>query len=367
MRTLKTVRMLLTSGVIMCTLCAQPSRGVILYGSGDPTYNTTPPTGALQNSGWQYEGQWGGFLGTPIAPQYFVAAQHIGGSVGQTFTYNGVSYTTTAYWNDPASDLRIWKVGGTFTNYAPLYSTNDETGKQLVVIGCGTQRGDPVTVAGSLHGWKAGAADGVMRWGQNQVEYAFGSYLVGAFTGTQGPNEAYLSSGDSSGAVFVQDGSGVWSLAGINYGIDGPFSTTAKGSAFYGAIFDETGLYVGGAIVANNGAPQPSYFYITRVSSEMAWIKSIVGTVPPLASWSSKTSVMPPAIGIQMSGNNVVVSYPTNAVGFMLQSSSFSGNAAVWSSVTNQAIVSGTNWNVILPVILPADGNGACFRLETGN
>ena len=247
-------------------LGTQTSNAVILFGSGDLSYNTTPPTGALTNSGWQYEGQWGGFLGTPITPQYFIAAKHVGGSVGQTFTFNCVSYKTTARWDDPNSDLRIWKVNGVFPNYAPLYSTSDETGKPLVVIGRGTQRGNPVTVTNAqtqtpaIHGWKDGPADGVMRWGQNQVCLAACAFLMAAFTGTQGANEAYLSSGDSSGAVFIQDNSGVWKLAGINYAIDGPFSTTASRPAFYGAISDESGLYEDGLFMPNNGVAQPSYF-----------------------------------------------------------------------------------------------------------
>jgi hypothetical protein len=363
-------------------LATQTSRAVILFGSGDPSCNTTPPTGALQDSGWQYEGQWGGYLGTPIAPQYFIAAHHVGGSIGKTFTFNGVSYTTTAYWDDPNSDLRIWKVSGTFPTYTPLYRTNDENGKNLVVIGRGTQRGAPVTVTetqtqtnGSgqlvtntvavLRGWRAGAADGVMRWGQNQVCYAAGSLLIAAFTGTQGTNEAYLSSGDSSGAVFIQDGSGAWRLAGINYGIDGPFSTTPAGSAFYGAIFDESGLYVCGWLTPDDGVAQPSYFYVTRVSSEMTWIQSIVGIVPPASSISQGTagSASPPLLGIQASGQNVIVSYPTNAAGYTLQSRCLLGNGAAWQTVSNSAVVNGTNWNVTLPVT----GTGACFRLQSSN
>ncbi len=87
-------------------LLIQPAGAVILLGSGDPAYNTTPPTGALAGSGWQYQGTWGGFLGTPIAPQYFIAAHHVGGAVGQTFTFQGLAYTTTAFWDDPNSDFR---------------------------------------------------------------------------------------------------------------------------------------------------------------------------------------------------------------------------------------------------------------------
>jgi hypothetical protein len=77
-------------------------RGVILYGTGDPSANTSAPTGALAGSGWQYEGQFGAFLGTVIASNYFVTAKHIGGNVGQTFTFNEVNYTTTAVFPDPS-------------------------------------------------------------------------------------------------------------------------------------------------------------------------------------------------------------------------------------------------------------------------
>src|SRR5713226_4259061 len=67
------------------------SSAVMVKGTGDPTYNTTPPTGALTNSGWQYQGLWGTVLGTVIGPHHFVAAQHVGGGIGQGFVFNGVT------------------------------------------------------------------------------------------------------------------------------------------------------------------------------------------------------------------------------------------------------------------------------------
>jgi hypothetical protein len=297
------------------------SHAVILFGSGDPAYNTTAPDGVLVNSGWQYQGQWGGFLGTPIAPQYFIAARHVGGSVGQQFTYNGTAYYTTAYWDDTNTDLRIWKVDGVFPNFAPLYSLTDEVGKTQVVIGRGTQRGEPVAISvvqtnyatniydlrvlgissktakkefptatfkgntmtlvtsevvtnDVLKGWKTGPSDSVMRWGQNQV-YAVGNCLIATFDQNGGPNEAYLSGGDSSGGVFIQDG-GVWKLAGINYGIDGPFGISPTDSAFYAALFDESGLYVNGALQPNDGKVRPAFYYATRISTRLTWIQSII-------------------------------------------------------------------------------------------
>src|SRR5437867_4375374 len=62
-------------------LATIPVHAVIFYADGDPAYNTTAPGGSLTNSGWQFEGIWGGFLGTPIAPKYFITARHVGGSV----------------------------------------------------------------------------------------------------------------------------------------------------------------------------------------------------------------------------------------------------------------------------------------------
>jgi hypothetical protein len=127
----------------------------------------------------------------------------------------------------------------------------------------------------TIKGWQAGASDGVMRWGQNRV-CAAGSCLAAAFTGTNGPNEGYLSGGDSSGAVFIQDSTGVWKLAGINYGIDGPFATSPSGASFYGAIFDENNLYVDGMLMPNDGVARNAWYYVTRISKRAAWIQGVI-------------------------------------------------------------------------------------------
>lgn len=359
---------------ISLILATQAGRAVILFGSGDPTYNTTAPTGTLANSGWQYQGRWGSFLGTAIAPHFFLAAQHIGGSIGGTFSFNGSNYVTTAYWDDPGSDLRLWQVSGTLPNYAPLYPAGDESGKTLVVIGRGTQRGAPVmvsstqpgttNVATALAGWQDGPSDGVMRWGMNQVGSASGWLLIVSFTGTLGPNEGFLSGGDSSGAVFIQDYTGTWKLAGINYGIDGPWAATAGGAQFYGAIMNEDGLYApAGFQWPQDGFTRPAHFYASRVSSELPWIQSIVGTIPPPPA-PSVTTTPPPTPSLQFANGQITVSYPTNAMGYTLQSSC-SPCGGAWQAVTNPATLdgTGTRWNVTLPTA----GAGSFFRLQSSN
>ena len=277
-----------------------PVHAVIFYSTGDPTYNTSAPGGALADSGWQFEGIWGGFLGTPIAPKHFITARHIGGSVGDLFTINGGQFATTAVYDDPDSDLRIWRICGTFSAYAQIYTNSDETNKSIVVIGRGTQRAEAVTTTNLLglvtNGWRWGPYDGVVRWGENEVaaiangDGLFGSgigdLLEGRFDADVGSNECHLSIGDSGGAVFIRDGS-IWKLAGINYAVDGPFNTGSSGPGFFGAIFDERGLYTTNSVaggwvqVPNVGPAQPSSFYATRVSAHAAWINSVLNGAGP--------------------------------------------------------------------------------------
>ena len=44
--------LVLSAGLVVTA----PSKAVILYGTEDPSANTTAPTGELAGSGWQYKG-----------------------------------------------------------------------------------------------------------------------------------------------------------------------------------------------------------------------------------------------------------------------------------------------------------------------
>lgn len=266
-------------------------QAILFYSTAAPDFNTTGPTGALAGSGWQYQGNWGAFLGTPIAPHYFITAKHVGGRIGDLFVLNGQNYTSTASYGDPNSDLIIWRVRETFPSFAPLYTNNDEIGKTVVVFGRGTQRGAEVTVTNraspQLKGWLWGTPDYVKRWGQNQVDTTVdggpgvGYLLRLLFKADGGINEADISGGDSGGAVFIQDGP-LWKLAGLNNAVEGPFNTTNSGPGFEAAIFDLGGLF---AIVDEqwtfftpSTTNQPTAFYATPISSHLAWIQAILAS-----------------------------------------------------------------------------------------
>jgi hypothetical protein len=278
-----------------------PANAIIFYSTSDPAYNAAAPTGSLTNSGWQFQGRWGSFLGTPIAPKYFMTAAHVGGSVGDPLILNGVAYYTTAVFDDPDTDLLIWRICGSFPTFASLYTNTNEVGKSLVVFGRGTQRAGPVTTTNFLgniktNGWLWGQSDGVQRWGTNVVagivngngvlgSGSIGEVLQATFDATGGSNECHLSVGDSAGAVFIQDGS-TWKLAAINFAVDGPYNTSDSGAGFDAAIFDAGGLYEKNAVDNWTLTPdlpgnQAGSFYSTRISSRVSWINSVLSAPIP--------------------------------------------------------------------------------------
>ncbi|MGI8819539.1 MAG: hypothetical protein ACR2ID_01495 [Chthoniobacterales bacterium] len=274
-------------GLIAATFLALTgARGVVLLGDGNPATNTTAPTGDLAGSGWQYEGGFGGFLGTPIAPEFFMTAKHVSGA-SSVFNYLGTNYDLLQRYSDPFSDLSIWQVNGTFPSFAPLYTSGAEAGQPLVVMGRGTQRGAAVSRGGTLRGWAWGTGDGVERWGQNIVsdivaDGTLNQYVYATFDQEGGPNEAHLSSGDSGGAVFIRDGL-VWKLAGINYAVDGPFFSDASGGGgFDGALFDARDFYYQDGYnpphfsLITGKRPVPSGFYASRIASKLGWIYSVI-------------------------------------------------------------------------------------------
>jgi hypothetical protein len=257
----------------------------MFYATNDPSFHTNIPNKAFTNSGWQYVGQWGNFNGTVIAPNYFITATHVGGLAGDPFIFHGTTNITTASFPDSESDMTIWRVDGTLSPVAPLYTKHKEKGKGVIVIGRGTLRGEEVRVDNTLKGWQPGDPDGVQRWGR--------SVIAGVIPGNAGEADTLrmifraksassgidLSSGDSGGPVFLKDGK-VWKLAGVNYGVDGLFNTTNSGPGFQAALFDARGLYVGDStnwvLIPNTTRKVPTSFYATRISSRTNWINSVV-------------------------------------------------------------------------------------------
>ena len=262
-----------------------PSSHAVII-KGEPGRNTSPPAGDLAGSGWGFQGRWRGFVGTPISPHHFITASHVGGSIGSAFTYQGSEHRTTAFWDNPDSDLRVWRVDSRFSSYSPLYDASGEVGQTMIVFGRGVARGASVEAAGQLKGWLWGDNDRMLSWGQNTVECIIdggdrvGELLSFTFDASEGPNESHLSSGDSGGGVFILD-DGVWKLAGVNRSASGPYRLTDSQASFNAALLDQSGLYqqfTGGVwmLMPDRVANVPGTSYATRISSNIDWIRSTI-------------------------------------------------------------------------------------------
>ena len=284
--------------VAVCVPLGESGRAVIFLGTGNPDHNTSDPEGELAGSGWQFQGDWGEFLGTVIGERHFITALHVGGKLGERFHYRGAAYTAKACYRIGSVDLRVWEVCGRFPKpYAPLYSSNDEVGKELVVFGRGTVRGDAVRLETSngdeLRGWLPGRSDNRRRWGKNQVTDVLDlsqlgkdvlpgerQYLIVDFDREGGFNEGHLTAGDSGGAVFIRD-AGQWALAGINHSVDGVFNTVPKGDGFSAALFDAGGFYHNAGkgdwvYLPDQEEDVPSAFYAIRISRYLAEIQAVL-------------------------------------------------------------------------------------------
>jgi hypothetical protein len=267
------------------------AHGVIFYSTGDPTHNTTAPTGALANSGWQWELGWkGGFLFTPIAPHYFISAAHIdpGGTLGNIFWYQELLYHNVAFPDGARvksfGDLQLYRTDETFYSFAPLYDASSSDGTELardagLVIGRGTQRGNPINVNGELKGWGWGAGDSVERWGQNKVsgfrsgispndQLTFNFDRPGNGTGDGVAEEVHVSAGDSGGGIFLNV-NGQWKIAGLISSLQ-QYRLTAGGPSITAALFDTGGLFnSGGGSIPESATDVPSAWYASRVSAAL--------------------------------------------------------------------------------------------------
>ena len=276
-------------GVMLSLGWAGRSDAIIFLESGAPAFHTSTPG---DNSGWQYEGKFIYFLGVPIAPYFFITAKHCGGTVGTVFYFHGDSYTTIAFHEIPATDLRIWEVNHAkpFPDYAPLSSGGADIGATATVMGRGTQRGTEVVVDGEAKGWLWGPGGSVERWGRNIVvdtitDPKLGEFLYCNFDNPGIAGECHLSSGDSGGGMFVL-ANGLWRLAGINYAVDGPFRTTPTGSDLNAALYDMGGLYAmnpGWTLIDNLPENIPSSFYCSRIAASLAAITAIAPDAASLA------------------------------------------------------------------------------------
>ena len=130
-------------------------RSYAIVVAGDQDNSIMPSEERGQSSVGNFDADYP-VTGVVVSSNYFLAGNHVGGSVGSTFTIGGTTYTTIAKTNDPDHldiygnpDLdgnTLWKIGGCFpTNrIAKFYTNSLGIGKTVTVFGRGTAKGIPI-------------------------------------------------------------------------------------------------------------------------------------------------------------------------------------------------------------------------------
>ena len=278
----------LWAGCLLLLLAPLRLRAVILFGTDDPAHNTTAPTGALSGSGWQWEGRMGFFLGTAIGPRQFITASHLQVSGASIIEFRGLTYQAVGKTNLAGTDLDVLTIAGRFPDYAPLCTSRREVGRPVVLVGRGGRRGPE----NGTHGWFIGDYDAAQRWGTNLVDSVIpasqssgGELLAMGFNATAGADEGIFSAGDSGGGTFLLDRDNLWKLAGVNFGVDGPFTDNTNNSPVFGALFDIRGLYVGfpgqQQFIPNSPSPVAARSIVSRISSHIDWLSARIAEPAP--------------------------------------------------------------------------------------
>lgn len=236
------------------------ARAVIVTGSGtgNTGRNTDAPTASLANSGWDLQGAYGVYLGTPISSNWFITAAHVLPFVSDNkITLADGDHHVVQSVTIPGTDLALERVTEPFSSYASIYNPNTDgalnAGDQVINFGRGFSRG--TAVAGT--GWNWGVDDHVKSWGTNQFDgydvatqddvdanpsLAIGTrFLRSDFDANVDANESTLAVGDSGGGEFVFK-NGAWRLIGINYGVD-IYRSAADDNSETVAAYDARGLY----------------------------------------------------------------------------------------------------------------------------
>lgn len=283
--------------------------------------NLSPPSDSARRACWELQGFWGKYLGTPLSAHWFVTADHVEGQVGDVFILGGQPYVAVAREKLPGTDTALWRVDRPFPRWATLCG-GDEGGREILVMGRGTARGQEIPGKG----WHWGAIDHRLSWGSNRVEGVlrskpYGELLLATFDKEAGSDEAMLSTGDSGGGVFVKGRDGLWRLAGVNHdinpgddGLDRFYSTSGrKDDLFRAALYDGRGLFLGPPdalkpIVGNK--PHPTTMAAQRLSAYRSEIdrllvrpSSAYPNQPPLLQtrWGQRGSVaLAGAVGVTL-------------------------------------------------------------------
>ncbi len=160
--------------------------------------------------------------------------------------------------------MTIYQVNGTLGSFAPILPNDPNALNNAVTssFGFGLAADGPAVIGptGKIQGYQWFGNSSQLSWGPSSVigyttpdpsngdTFFEGAFLPAAGTGNV---SATFAARDSGGGTFVNV-NGTWELAGVNFGVTGPYlggaTTTPNASdgAFNAALWDQTGFSNGG-------------------------------------------------------------------------------------------------------------------------
>ena len=157
-----------------------------------------------------------------IASDWIVSTIHQGGTVGSIITINEKSYIID-YFCDISVDIKVSHIKNidnsqaNLENFASISNNiNQFIGKQIVISGYGSSKGDGLYTNNILYGYKW-ENNSKLRWGTNTIDTIQEYYINCDFDEMETENECAIGSGDSGGGWFAIENS-KWVLIGISKG-----------------------------------------------------------------------------------------------------------------------------------------------------
>jgi len=264
---------------------AQPVFGLILHPDGEPNLTTWTDRPCEDVIGrWGYNASC-----VVIGPNYVITTRHQGGNLNTPVEIGGVTYTISQMWDYNTADLRIAKLrDANLTNFVGIYGNTDEVGKNIVLSGYGTGRGEPLQSQGITYGYRWGYPNNsTLRMGTNKIEETENDSTLEDLTsdiitadfdgldeGEATIYESTLASYDSGGGWFIKVGN-AWKVAGLSRAVEVHYKEGHDGDQnymLYEAWFRER---------SDSNITHPDYMDAVRISSYAHWIRYTLPEVLP--------------------------------------------------------------------------------------
>jgi len=264
---------------------ARPAQALVLHPGGEPNlaaWTDRPPKNVI--------GRWGNNAScVAVSPNCVLTTRHQGGGIGRLVEIDGVKYPVTQLWVCGTADLRLARLhGANLPDFVDLYEQTDESGRQIVIGGCGVGAGAPLQTNSRTYGYEwADYASRALRMGTNRIEDAAAQNELEGFTtdivladfdtlgsASSTAYESIPAAYDSGGGWFIKTAD-EWKLAGLTRAVESHFEAGHENDPNY-ILYQSWFRKQDDPIL-----PDPDTVDAVRISSYAQWINNALPGVLP--------------------------------------------------------------------------------------